>query len=294
MESRHHCWLIVEVKKEEDYISKTKRKTMIISESFIYLELHKTGCTYTRDIPLQVKALNPIAVGKHNVIEELPGEKKHETPSKIIFGNIRNPWDWYVSLWAFGCMKKGGLYKKFPDNIDYSSLTGWKEMLRRIRDNELINTQKEKLYAKAADPEEFKTWLKIVLNRKASLGEGYKQSEISKEVGLMTYRYLKMYTKNGVKAVQKFKTLQDAKDHDFTNTLLKFTIRNENINEDLLKHALDIHVDQSELLKILDESKKRTNSSKRKKYTHYYDEESIELVRKKEKLIIDKYNYTYD
>lgn len=30
----------------------------------------------------------------------------------LVVGNIRNPYSHYVSLWAFGCQKKGGYYKR--------------------------------------------------------------------------------------------------------------------------------------------------------------------------------------
>lgn len=39
----------------------------------------------------------------------------------VIIGTVRNPFAYYVSLWAYGCAKKGGLFqnlcKRFPDEI---------------------------------------------------------------------------------------------------------------------------------------------------------------------------------
>jgi hypothetical protein len=45
--------------------------------------------------------------------------------------------------------------------------------------------------------------------------------------------------------------------------------------------------------KALEQYKTKTNSSERKDYKFYYNQESIELVEKNDKLIIDKYRYQF-
>src|SRR5665811_2112952 len=29
-----------------------------------------------------------------------------------VLGTVRDPWSWYVSLWAYGCMGRGGLHQR--------------------------------------------------------------------------------------------------------------------------------------------------------------------------------------
>lgn len=76
---------------------------MFVSERFVYLELHKTGCTHIRDILNEL--LDGGLIGKHNqATPELFRQRK------IFFGSVRNPWEWYTSLWAYGCDNRGALF----------------------------------------------------------------------------------------------------------------------------------------------------------------------------------------
>lgn len=78
---------------------------MLVSDHLVYLELPKTACSHIRDL-LKLLVGGDI-VGKHN---RLPGHLMQQ--NKMIVGSIRNPWDWYVSMWAYGCDRKGLLYKR--------------------------------------------------------------------------------------------------------------------------------------------------------------------------------------
>ena len=83
---------------------------MLITDELVYLELQKTGCSHTIKILSALNNKNCKIIGKHNTYDSIPKEDQGNFESKLKIGNIRNPWDWYVSLWAFGCQKKGGLY----------------------------------------------------------------------------------------------------------------------------------------------------------------------------------------
>jgi hypothetical protein len=267
---------------------------MIISESFVYLELHKTGCTHTRNILMQLESLKTKEIGKHNALEELSVTEQTEIAGKKILGNIRNPWDWYVSLWAFGCMGKGGLYKNFPEIPNKNSINGWKEIVRRIREGEEINIDKDYVYANSDDPDRFRIWIKSILNRKVDFGEGYKQNAISKDAGLLTYRYLMLFIKNGVKAASQLKTYDEFIQYEKENNLIDIVIKNESIEKDLLDNSSVLGIDSIEINQLIQQaSTKKTNSSKRKDYKYYYDDESRALVKQKEKFIIEKFGYNY-
>lgn len=268
---------------------------MIVSESFVYLELHKTGCTHTRNILMQLESIKTKEIGKHNAIDELPKAMQQGIAGKKILGNIRNPWDWYVSLWAFGCMGKGGLFKNYPDTPNRTSILGWKEMARRFRDDELIKTDKASIYSNPEDPEGFRAWIKAILNRKVDFGEGYKQNQISKDIGLLTYRYLLLFTKNGVTALTRLEDYKAIVQHEKERNLIDIIIRNESIEADLLNNCSALGIECSELRKLIKmTSIQKTNSSKRRGYKYYYDEDTKELVRQKEKFIIEKFGYSYE
>ena len=78
---------------------------MLATDSWIYLDLQKTGCTFMRKKLLEI-------FPNESYIEE----KKHKVQSeysdlpKII--TIRDPYQYYFSLWRYGLEKRGGFYKR--------------------------------------------------------------------------------------------------------------------------------------------------------------------------------------
>ena len=75
---------------------------MFISDKLVYIQLQKTGCTHI------AKLLADLFKGKQI--------RKHgcATPDQIkehdyFVSSIRNPWDWYLSLWTFGAQGRGSL-----------------------------------------------------------------------------------------------------------------------------------------------------------------------------------------
>jgi hypothetical protein len=73
---------------------------------------------------------------------EQRGKYNRPDPSltnRFVMGSIRNPWDWYVSLWAYGCLCKGSVYLQTnrPFSLRYcieqlGSETGCRAMPRPI------------------------------------------------------------------------------------------------------------------------------------------------------------------
>ena len=56
--------------------------------------------------------------------------------------------------------------------------------------------QWQRTYGDSSDPELFRAWLKLILNRKRrfDVGEGYGFSPLSRQAGLLTYRYFRLFT----------------------------------------------------------------------------------------------------
>jgi hypothetical protein len=81
---------------------------MIVNEKLIYLMMQKTGCSHIAKLILQT--VGGERIGTHNKLTDY-------NTGKYIIGSIRNPWDWYVSLWAYGCRGKGRVRRFFEDRI---------------------------------------------------------------------------------------------------------------------------------------------------------------------------------
>ena len=92
---------------------------MFIADRLIYVELPKTACTH---------------IGKLLALV-VPGEQrgKHNKPSQaefdrrpVFLGSVRNPWAWYVSLWAYGCQQEGMLWEALTHGRGSVRGLGWR------------------------------------------------------------------------------------------------------------------------------------------------------------------------
>lgn len=164
---------------------------MFVSDRFVFLELHKTGCTHIRSVLQDV--LGGGLYGKHNqATASLFDGRKH------FLGSVRNPWEWYLSLWAYGCDNKGAVYH----NVTRSSVRGLG--LRRSPVSAflrlfVIYTRSPRkwleTYADINDPEGFREWLRMLHDPRffVDVREGYSECPINRLAGLMTFRYLKLF-----------------------------------------------------------------------------------------------------
>jgi hypothetical protein len=258
---------------------------MFIGKKLIYLELHKTGCSHVIKLLKAAPSCPGIVYRKHNTIYDVPPKLLGNVNSKIKAGNVRNPWDWYVSLWAFGCMGKGRLHGRLTSGLAKKLKKPWIFF---------IPAKKwEQVYADAHNPALFRQWLIMMLSesRKKDMGEGYGKTPLSAFAGLLTYRYLNLYTYDFYRVKKSIKTYEDMVAFDTQNNMLDITLENENLEDGLKQLMLKVNVPLTEIQGLLNVSK--TNISDRENYQYYYDDETKELVRDKEKFIIEKYNYQY-
>ena len=263
---------------------------MFVTDKLIYLQLQKTGCTHISF--LLSKCVGGSQKTKHQYL-------RNYNTNKYIIGSIRNPWNWYVSLWAFGCGGKGSLKNKLTKRYPLEILNGF--LIGNI--DHIKNELKKPVnlwrmtYKNYKNPENFKKWLKLLHDskRKKDIGEGYPQHCVSNFAGIMTYRYCRLYHRDFYLKKNKvnIKTYTDLKEFDRTNNLLDFIIRNESLENDvidILKKA-GYELNEDKIKFIYDNAKVKTFKSKHYDISYYYDSETIDLVAKSEKFIIEKYGY---
>lgn len=267
---------------------------MLITDKFYYIELQKTGCTHTRNILMSLPGLNTRTFGVHNSYGSLNKNQKEDFKAKLKVGNIRNPWDWYVSLWAYGCMQKGGLYANLVEKPDLRSLRGLGQAIRapyRLFSNKGIW---EEVYADPYNADLFRRWLKLILiGENIKLGEGYKSTGLSHFAGLLTYRYLKLFTYRFNNIKGKLNDFEALESFYLKHNFLQVCIRNESLEKDLLDNAEKLGIDSGELKTVLAASGVSANSSQRREYHFYYDDETQNLVAEKERLIIKQFGYEF-
>jgi hypothetical protein len=266
---------------------------MFISDKIVFVELHKTGGTHIGK--LLANLVGGEQVGKHN-----PATADLFTPGRSFLGSVRNPWDWYVSLWGFGCDGRGALFLRVTKPRWEVKARAWRHprgTLRSLyRDLGRRPDQWHGTYTHADDAPAFRRWLRMVHDerRRPELGEGYAASPLSAFAGLLTYRYVSLFCRNGDahEHGRALTSLEALRTYERAHCYVDRFIRNERLEHDLVQALLASGIPLTEAQQQYAFSQGRTNTSSRKRSAaYYYDEDTVRLVADRERFIVEKFGY---
>jgi hypothetical protein len=268
---------------------------MFISDKIVFLELQKTGCTHIRN--LLAELVGGKKVGKHN-------QAGHRlfSDGKIFLGSVRDPWDWYVSLWAFGCHHKGTVYGNvIKEGIKFKG-RGWRTdpyaaviELLHSRPNKIADKWK-RTYKDVNDPGAFREWLGMMHDKEFRPDvEGYAHSGVGRVAGFLTYCYLKTFAckKGHMNDLNAIASTEQLMSYEQEHCFIDYFIRNEHLEADLLdalKQAGYTFTSDVEA-KVLSRPKTNTTSRKRK-LDYFYDASSERLINEWDRLVVEKFDYT--
>lgn len=244
---------------------------MFIADSFVFIELHKTGTTHIS------KFLSSAFTGVHQAKHQ-PAPPELLASNRKFLGSVRNPWSWYNSLWAFGCMHSGALFKAVT-NPDCKHAEAWLDTYKDVQDTE-----------------RFRQWLKMLHDPgfAANIEATYLNPDHARPLGLLTSRYVKLFSRPEFRKKAYALPSTDALlEFDERHGYVSFFIRTENLEQDLIRGLEHVGspLDETQVNKLL--SSKRSNTSlPRKKLHEYYDAETAALVARQDEFILRKFNYT--
>lgn len=226
----------------------------------VYLDLNKTGSKF-------------ILSFFHECLKfELLNEREHEpvrddySPDAFHLISIRHPYSQYSSLFRYGLDKKGLVYQR------------------------LCQSGHESLYS----AKNFNLWLSFVLDfRNAKiLGEGYENLPKNIEIGFLSYRFLKLSLIYPFKLIDLFKEFSDPLAVLQKMSIVDHIIKNENLNDDLIKFAVKVKPDffYQEKIKtfFLDANKVNTSSTKAENVPGISDHNK-KIIEEKEYLLMRYY-----
>ena len=231
---------------------------MIVTDKFVFVHLPRSGGTFVSEV---IKKFFPSAyeIGHHLPRELLPEEYSHLP----VLGTIRNPWDFYVSLYHYVWLKDAA--SVLVSWMSENGRLGFNGSLRNLlnlgvedqRLDVLIDMLPERLdYSKRNIPSANKD----MMRRVRGTGLGYH-----------TFRFNQM----------------------FGNAVDVVFCRLETLSEDLIAFFEAIGAATDELRDYVQGSDK-VNAAKHLHYSTYYTPELAELVLLRDRPLIERFGYLFE
>jgi predicted amidophosphoribosyltransferase len=222
-----------------------------------YLDVHKTGSSYVSDFLNTCCTLQQVRFSKHDWVRE---DYRQDC---FYFITIRNPIDMWSSLYRFGLDKKGDVY------------------------NRLYKIGLSSKY------ESFNSFVEFCLNEKNAdlLGFDYNE-EISKLIGFMSFRFLKLSLRYPMKQIRQCINNSLNLQALENNFITKLEIKNEMLDEGLINLSMKLYPQYFNAEKVSKyiHSNSKVNASKISKYEiDSLSDKNLENLHHKESLLISRY-----
>ena len=283
---------------------------MLVGEKLIYLQLQKTGSTRITDL-IQA-TVGAEERHKHDRIHR-DDLADPEIAARRIIGTIRNPWSYYVSLWSYGSRRAGGIYERttassrMDQRKDLRGTLHKKTIPLADRDRKARRRVKKwkTAYGDPEDREAFRRWIRFLNDPEylVDVGEGYGKSSISAHSGLLTYRYLVLFTFGVVPGEPHLgghnptlDTYDRLAAYADENLLCKDMIRMEHLAVELEAAMEAAGYDLTDDQRATIHGKAGGRSENRT--THhpaawYYDDETRDLVARRDRFVIERHGYEF-
>jgi tetratricopeptide (TPR) repeat protein len=235
---------------------------MIITQRFVFIHMHKTGGQTLNDI-LERCMPDYRVIGYHYPRSEIPPEYA-ELP---VVGMIRNPWDWYVSWYAFNRRPKihNQLFNVISDGGSGTFKSTITNLVHLGSDRPESKQHRDDLIRMLPNS--------LDDNRGVGLAKDSIRDLANAETGYYSWLFERM--------------LGHA--HDDQTFIGRF----ENLQDNFLAIMKQLAVEETETLRIELDQCERKNVSRHSHYSHYYDDELRDLVASKERGLIEKFDYDF-
>lgn len=256
---------------------------MIEYEKFIYLDVYKTGSTHITSLLKSIVAGKPVRRIRHAPLTA--GRPFNWKGGKTVFATVRNPWDWYVSYWAYSLKEDKAFYQ-------HVLKASGEEVARKLYD--------------ASNPKEsFGLWMRSI-HDPAFLNKVTEDNRLSKTgladlLGLYSYRFMRVTTPFPAILLRKFfmptmdKAIAWQKRWALYDVVFKSETLDESFRSFVEKNGRSLgFVDNAlEIMDRQNETHKNTSERVLASYRDYYDDELREIVARRDRLIIDLFDYQF-
>jgi hypothetical protein len=257
---------------------------MIEYEKFIYLDMYKTGSTYIDSLLKKLVEGQPVRRTRHAPITK--GRPFFWKQGKYAFATVRNPWDWYVSMWAYSIKQPNVLF------------------FRDVR--KVLGPEGSKKLFDAENPKEsFATWLRALADPKflnsVMIGHPYSKTSLNKFLGFYSYRFMRVTTPHPALAMGwwNIRNMDQAIAHQKRWALYDKVFKSETLTEDFSAFVLENREKlgfKKNAKRILEKNapvQKNTSNRTLSTYRDYYTDELRELVATRDRLVIELFGYEF-
>jgi hypothetical protein len=256
---------------------------MIEYKNFIYLDVYKTGSTHIASLLKQITLEPEIRRNRHAPLTKVrPFTWKG---GKLVFSTVRNPWDWYVSMWAYGHTRENPLYSHIKQSLGERQLAS------------LYDTDNPKT--------SFPLWLSSIHDpaflAKVLAGHRLPASGLADFMGFYTYRFMRVTlpypeallrklfisSLDGAIAMQKRFATYDV--------MMKSETLDAEFADFVARYQQRCGFTQQAVALVRENAEKHKNASVRTlpSYRDYYTDELRDLVAGRDRLFIDLFGYTF-
>lgn len=252
---------------------------MIEYEDFIYLDVYRTGSSHIIGLLQQVSLGPPVKIFRHAALT-----KAHPLglTRKTVFTSVRNPWDWYVSLWAYGSDGKSAIRRYLAGHFKPKDLAA--------------------LYDKADAVNSFQRWL-AVMHDKAMLARVMKEhlpeSGLAPVLGLYSYRFLRVTTRFPRLLLRRpfIRAASQARSYHRFLKVHATVLRNETLSADFAAfvetHPAGFRADAAAIIRAADIRPANASGRTLGGYRAYYRDSDAALVAARDRFFIDEFGYGF-
>lgn len=232
---------------------------MIVTPDFVFIHLHRTGGRFIRSLLLDYLP-GSREIGYHFPASLIP-QSCRDLP---VVGFVRNPWDWYVSWYAFNRVQPRSVIFSVASNdgqLDFNSTV--MNLLQLGSDSQHCRTLRSRMMERLPDS--------IIGNRGAGITRGDLAAFSDGQTGYYSWLVQRMFC--GVEPAQL--------------RLGKF----ENLREELLRIWRELGVQLPPALESAIYRTDRTNASARDRIDTHYSSEVLAAVRQQEEWVCRRFDY---